>query len=89
MDQNVNGTTLTMSRKGSGLNDIVNPCIDEYMRTEEYYKLCKEFDSGHMLSDCFENEFFKKDQDVHRVLAAGGGRPANYHWFTPTKDLKT
>ena len=27
MDQNVNGTTMTMSRMGSGLNDIVNPCL--------------------------------------------------------------
>lgn len=27
MDHAINGTTLTMSRKGSGLNDIVNPCI--------------------------------------------------------------
>lgn len=35
----VNGTTLSVSKKGSGLEDIVDPCLDRFMRTEEYYKV--------------------------------------------------
>lgn len=27
----INGTTLAMSKKGSGLNDILNPCLDKFM----------------------------------------------------------
>ena len=34
-----NGTTLTMSRKGSGIPDIVNPCIQKYLESEDYYKV--------------------------------------------------
>ena len=26
-----NGTTLAMTKKGSGINDILNPCIDKFM----------------------------------------------------------
>lgn len=35
----VNGTTLTMSKKGSGIPALINPCMERYMRTEEYYKV--------------------------------------------------
>lgn len=101
MDQNVNGTTLTMSRKGSGLNEVVNPCIDEYMKTKEYYDLCKSFDGGSLFSDCFPNEHFTaastpasatdstdaSSPGAHRVLA--GRHPDDHHWFTPTNKLKT
>lgn len=36
-----NGTTLAVSKKGSGLNDILNPCIKKFMETKEYYDVCK------------------------------------------------
>lgn len=35
----VNGSTLTISKKGSGLVDIINPCMNRFMQTEEYYKV--------------------------------------------------
>lgn len=35
-----NGSTLAMSKKGSGLMDIINPCMTRFMQTEDYYKVC-------------------------------------------------
>lgn len=35
----VNGTTLAVFKKGSGLDEIINPCIDRYMRSKEYYEV--------------------------------------------------
>lgn len=32
----VNGTTLAMSKKGSGLNHLLNPCLDRYLKTKHY-----------------------------------------------------
>lgn len=57
------------------------------MKTEEYYKICKEFDNGSLFSDCFKNEFFPDYKDTKRLLA--GGSTDDHHWFTKTKDLKT
>lgn len=57
MDEHArNGTTLTMSKKGSGIADLINPCIDKYMKTIQYKRLCDEHD----ISDyCYENQFFE------------------------------
>merc|ERR1712187_91572 len=52
------GTTLTMSKKGSGIPDIVNPCIDKFKKTESYYKICKKFD---LLGSCFPNSYFPSE----------------------------
>lgn len=50
-----NGTTLTMSRKGSGIPEIINPCIQKYMESEDYFKVCKQFGvAGH----CYPNKYF-------------------------------
>jgi len=46
-----------MSKKGSGVVDIINPGIEKFMKTKEYYDLCKKYD---IVSDCFENEHFEK-----------------------------
>ena len=56
-----NGTTLSMHKKGSGLNEILNPLIDRFLRTEEYYKLCEKWDLTH---SCYKNEFFP---DNHKI----------------------
>jgi hypothetical protein len=40
----INGTTLAISKKGSGLNDILNPCIEKFMKTKEYYQICQKHD---------------------------------------------
>ena len=35
----INGTTLAISKKGAGLNAILNPCIAKFMRTKEYHEV--------------------------------------------------
>ena len=55
MEHAVNGTTLTMSRKGSGLNDIINPCLQKFMDTKEYYDVCKKHD---LVEACYKNKNF-------------------------------
>lgn len=51
----VNGTTLSISKIGSGLPDILNPCISAFLPTEEYYKICEKYN---LTGDCYENEYF-------------------------------
>jgi len=38
---NINGTTISFHKKNSGLNDVLNPCIQATMETKEYHTLCK------------------------------------------------
>lgn len=35
----INGTTLSISKFGSGLPEILNPCISAFLPTEEYYEI--------------------------------------------------
>jgi hypothetical protein len=49
------GTTLSISKLGSGLAEVLNPCIVDLIETETYYELCKEYD---IVDQCFTNEFF-------------------------------
>lgn len=54
-DHAFNGTTLTMAKKGSGIAQIINPCLQRYMKTADYYNVC----SKHSLVDsCFPNSYF-------------------------------
>uniref|UniRef100_A0A6T7GP04 Solute-binding protein family 3/N-terminal domain-containing protein n=1 Tax=Coccolithus braarudii TaxID=221442 RepID=A0A6T7GP04_9EUKA len=53
----LNGTTLTMSKKGSKLSTIVNPCIDAFLKTESYYNICSKHE---LTGSCYQNEFFGK-----------------------------
>ena len=56
-----NGTTLSIAKKGAGLADIVNPCIQSLMGTEFYYDLCEKYD---FVDGCYANEFFPDDQQI-------------------------
>ncbi|KAH8095009.1 FK506 binding protein [Aureococcus anophagefferens] len=38
------GTTLSMSKKGAGLKQILDPCIDKLIETETYYDICAKWD---------------------------------------------
>jgi len=52
-----NGTTVAMSKKGSGLGEVLNPCIQTVLGTQEYQALCQK--GGHPVDmKCFENSFF-------------------------------
>jgi hypothetical protein len=48
------GTTLAISKKGSGLADTLNSCIDAFIATKSYKDLCTKYD---LEGDCFQNEF--------------------------------
>ena len=39
----INGTTFSISKKGSGLPALVNPCIDKVVRTPEYKAICEKY----------------------------------------------
>mmetsp|Transcript_33624 Transcript_33624/g.70768 ORF Transcript_33624/g.70768 Transcript_33624/m.70768 type:complete len:183 (-) Transcript_33624:233-781(-) len=38
-----NGTTLAISKRGSGLAEVFNPCIDKVLRTQAYRDVCESF----------------------------------------------
>jgi len=48
------GTTLSISKKGSGLPAILDPCIEKLLETETYATLC---DKWGLTEDCFPNDF--------------------------------
>jgi len=50
------GTTLTLSKKGSGIANLVDGCMDKFLQTKEYYDIC----TKHKLAtDCHSNSHFK------------------------------
>ena len=51
------GTTLAISKKGSGLAKSLNPCIEDFIKTESYADLCVKYS---LESACFVNEFLNK-----------------------------
>lgn len=51
----VAGTTLSMSKKGSGVPEVLNPCIEAFLETESYYDLCVDYN---LVNSCFSNDFF-------------------------------
>jgi hypothetical protein len=55
------GTTLAISKKGSGLADTLDPCIEAFIKTEAYKNLCVKYG---LESDCFKNEFFDVTDDA-------------------------
>jgi len=57
----INGTTLAMAKKGSGVAAMLNPCLARFMQTKEYYDICQQYG----LSDtCYRNNFFSTNQEV-------------------------
>lgn len=50
------GTTLAISKKGSGLAETLNPCIEAFIKTESYKNLCEQYG---LEADCFQNNFFE------------------------------
>jgi hypothetical protein len=51
----INGTTLAISKKGSGLAKLLNPCIQEFLGTKEYKEICYKH---HLVETCYKNKFF-------------------------------
>ena len=81
-----NGTTLTMAPLGSGVAEIVNPCIQAFMETKDYYDVC----SKHLglYGSCYRNAFFPAEDPAavlrsrgrrRRTSSRGRARPATAH----------
>ena len=58
----INGTTLALSRPGSGIREILRPCLQEFMQTKEYHEICQKYD---ITNQCFPNKYFS-EEDVAR-----------------------
>ena len=72
------GTTLSISKRGSGLKEILDPCIQKFKQTKSYYDVCKENKMEH---SCYLNEHFPLvDVETHEVMPP---------YETLTNDLKT
>jgi hypothetical protein len=55
LDQwSINGTTLAISKKGSGLKDVLDPCIETVAQTQNYTTLCKKYFKE---SACIKNAY--------------------------------
>ena len=72
-DHAVSGTTLSMHKKGSGMSDILNPCLESFKKTEAYKDICEEYG---FLDACIPNEFFPD--------SSGPSKP----WTLPTTELE-
>jgi len=60
----VNGTTLALSKKGTGVPEKVNPCLAKFMETQQYHDICVK----HGLTDsCYPNEFFTKAEQEKKM----------------------
>jgi hypothetical protein len=59
-----NGTTFAFSKKGSGLNDLLNPCIDSFLLTKTFYDTCKinHINDHNQLQACLPNQYFEDDK---------------------------
>jgi len=51
----VNGTTLALAKKGSGVAAKVNPCLQRFMETKEYYDVCQKHG---LTAQCYPNQYF-------------------------------
>ena len=60
----VTGATLSLSKKGSGLPKILNPCLDSFKLTEAYKDICEKYN---FLDQCFPNEFFPDPDNINIV----------------------
>ena len=85
-----NGTTFAFSKKGSGLNELLNPCIESFLPTKEFYDTCKKPHRNHnQLQTCVPNEYIKADKDYvsDADQAANMSYVYNHPHFFATKNL--
>jgi len=54
----INGTTLSLSNKGSGIREKLRPCMSKVMGTKEYYEICEKHG---VTKVCYPNSFFPED----------------------------
>jgi len=88
-----NGTTVAMSKKGSGLAPFLDKCLASFMKTKEFYEVCKTNHNNHsQINSCISNDFFKGDPHFKPVTVAGamtGESIAKAPYMFATKEHKT
>ena len=85
-----NGTTFAFSKKGSGLNDLLNPCIDSFVLTQTFYDTCKIDHAGHtQLQTCLPNEYIEDDKEYVKPEDQKNDMTFvfNHPWRFPTIDM--
>jgi len=73
LEHTYNGTTLTMSKKGSGVPAVINPCLRQFLQTQQYYDICT---FHHLEASCFHNSYFP-------AVATADLHPHVYELSTP------
>merc|ERR1712039_71854 len=56
-----NGTTLAMAKKDSGVAAKLNPCLQKFMETKDYYDICAKYD---IVDSCYRNSFFPSADNI-------------------------
>ena len=85
-----NGTTFAFSKKGSGLNDLLNPCIDSFVLTQTFHDTCKIDHGGHnQLQTCLPNEYITADENYTKPEDQKKDMMYvfNHPWSFPTIDM--
>jgi len=59
----VNGTTLALAKKGSGVAEKVNPCLWSFMQTREYRDVCRKHG---LTAQCYPNQYFAPQDYVKK-----------------------
>lgn len=72
MGHAANSTTLAISKKGSNVPDLIDPCLTEFLGTEEYFNVCQKHGLERV---CYPNSFFPDDDYEIKK----GQKPTNLH----------
>jgi ABC-type amino acid transport substrate-binding protein len=56
-----NGTTLALAKKGSGVPELLNPCLQKFMESQAYYDVCVKYD---FVDSCYANSFFPGADEI-------------------------
>jgi len=77
-----NGTTMSISKKGSGVAKFMNDCLERFLPTREFYEVCKMKHVGvDQIQQCIPNEFIKADPEYT------GYNIQKTPYMFPTKDM--
>lgn len=69
-----NGTTLAMTKKGTGVAEFLNPCIQKVIESKAYVDICKKYN---LEGECFPNKYFGEDKEKH-AYAMDNNERGNY-----------
>jgi len=78
-----NGTTIAMSKKGSGVADFLDECFEKFRVTKDFYNVCKTKHGNpphSQLLTCIANDNFKSDPDYKELTVD------HDPYMFPTKD---